>query len=703
MFKNGCEARTKYLFILDSLIHNMQRLYIDLETFSSVNIKTSGAYKYFDSIDFEILILCYAINDGPVKTVDLAAGDSYPQEFLNAYQDSHFGLYAHNANFERNAFKAVGMEQPIYRWHCTAVKSSCCGLPRSLAQVSDALKLEEKGKLATGNALIRFFSCPIKPTQANGERVRNFWHHDLEKWEQYKEYCANDVEAEREIEKRLRQYKTLPTERQLYIIDQEINDRGIKIDTNFAQNAIEINAIAGGLVLKELKEITELENPNSPAQLKQWLSVAMKKEITSLAKKDLGLMLDETDAGEVLEVDNPKNPFGYDGPGTPKKVTINHKQVNDVLQLRKKGAKTSIKKYSAMLNCVCDNFRAHGLFEFCAAGRTGRWAGRLIQLQNLPQNHLDDLDYMHELVSNNDYDTLSMLYDNIPNILSQLVRTAFIPEPGNIFGVADFSAIEARVLSWLANEKWRMDVFAGDGKIYEASAAAIFNVPIEQVTKGSDYRATGKVAELAFGYQGGVPAFKKMPGGDSLGLTDVQIKEIVRKWRKANPCIVDLWAETNECAIQAVKTHKRVVMTKYKNLVFEHDGTCLTIELPSGRKLFYYEAQIATNNFGDYVRYKGLNQTTKKWDWIDSYGGKFIENIVQAIARDLLAASMVELHAAGFDIVMHVHDEVVAELDEAWSEEQLKKMCYIMGKPVNWAPGLILTADGYTTAFYKKD
>lgn len=653
----------------------MQRLYIDLETFSSVNIKTSGAYKYFDSIDFEILILCYAINDGPVKTVDLAAGDSYPKEFLTAYNDPKTMNFAQNANFERNAFKAVGMDQPIYQWHCTAVKSSCCGLPRSLDQVSAALKLEEKGKLATGKALIRFFSCPIKPTASNGGRVRNFWHHDLEKWEQYKKYCANDVEAEREIEKRLRKYTTTADERLLYIIDQEINDRGIKIDTNFAQNAIEINAIAGGIVLKELKEITELENPNSPAQLKQWLSLAMKKEITSLAKKDLGLMLDETDAGDVLEV----------------------------LQLRKKGAKTSIKKYSAMLNCVCDNSRAHGLFEFCAAGRTGRWAGRLIQLQNLPQNHLSDLDYMHELVSNNDYDTLSMLYDDIPNILSQLVRTAFIPEPGNIFGVADFSAIEARVLSWLANEKWRMDVFAGDGKIYEASAAAIFNVPVEQVTKGSDYRATGKVAELAFGYQGGVSAFKKMPGGDSLGLTDVQIKEIVRKWRKANPCIVDLWAETNECAIQAVATRKPVVMTKYKNLVFDYDGTCLTIQLPSGRKLFYYEAQIATNNFGDYVRYKGLNQTTKKWDWIDSYGGKFIENIVQAIARDLLAVSIIRLHKAKFDIVMHVHDEVVAELNEAWGEEQLKKMCYIMGEPVTWAPGLILTADGYTTAFYKKD
>lgn len=652
-----------------------RQLHIDIETYSSIDIMTAGAYKYCESIDFEILMIAYAFDDEPIKMVDLALGDKIPQEFLDALMDPAVEKHAHNANFERNAFRAIGYDVPIEQWYCSAVKAAYCGLPLSLAMVSEALKLEEKGKLATGKALIRFFSVPIKPTKANGMRERNFPEHDLEKWEEFKRYCINDVEAEREIGKRLEAYEIPDFERCNYILDQKINDRGILVDMDMAEKAYRMDEYHSEILKSKLKEITGLENPNSPAQLRKWLGEAMKKEITTLAREAVDALIEETESAAVLEV----------------------------LNLRKKSSKTSTKKYAAMLSCAGQGDRVRGLFQFYGANRTGRWAGRLVQLQNLPQNKLSDIELPRGLVIDNDYDTMSMMFDDVSDILSQLIRTTFIAGEGNTFCVADFSAIEARVLSWLANEQWRLDVFNTHGKIYEASASQMFNIPIEEVTKDSEYRAKGKNAELGLGYQGGVGALRRM-GGERMGLSEGEMMRIVRLWRKANPKIVKCWGEVGNAAVNCVKTRKTVILTEFRNLRFDFDGRVLTITLPSGRKLFYQQAMIFTNDFGsEAVKYKGVDQTTKKWWWVDSYGGKFVENIVQAIARDILADSMQRLYKAGFDIVMHVHDEVVAAVPASISEEKLKEMCSIMGEEIPWAKGLPNAADGFVTYFYKKD
>ena len=652
-----------------------QKLHIDVETYSSIDIRKAGAYKYTQSIDFEILMVAYAFDREPIELIDLAQGEKLPERFLQALVNPQVEKHAHNANFERNAFKAVGYDVPINQWHCSAIKAGYCGLPLSLEMASVALKLEEKGKLSTGKALIRYFCVPIKPTKANGRRKRNFPNHDLEKWEEFKIYCIGDVEAEREIGRRLKSY-TLPIfERKNYILDQEINDRGIKIDTAMARNAYDIDRQNSEVLKHKLIELTGLENPNSPAQLKSWLSEAMGREVKSLAKGEIPALIEEAESETVKKV----------------------------LKLRTKASKTSIKKYIAMQNCVCYDGRAHGLFQFYGANRTGRWAGRLIQLQNLPQNHLKDLDGARKAFASGDYDLVTMLYENISSTLSQLIRTAFIAKEGHTFVVADFSAIEARVIAWLAGESWRLDVFNSHGKIYEASASMMFGIPIEQITKGSGLRQKGKVAELALGYQGSVGALVQM-GGEDMGLTEPEMKEIVRKWRDANPAIVRLWKQVEGFAIRAVKTRKRVVLPKYKNLAFEYDGRVLTIELPSGRKLFYQSPTITTNKWNKpSLKYKGVNQTTKKWGWIDSYGGKFVENIVQAIARDLLAAAMLKLNWEGYKIVMHVHDEPVCETPLESAEKDLEKICEIMGTEIPWAKDLPLAADGYITPYYKKD
>ncbi len=589
-------------------------------------------------------------------------------------QDPEVEKHAHNANFERNCFKAIGIDVPIDQWYCSAIKAGYCGFPLGLAMVSEAMKLEEKGKLSTGKALIRFFSCPIKPTDKNGMRTRNFPIHDLEKWEEYKRYCINDVEAEREIGERLKGYEIPAFERELYILDQQINDRGILVDLSMAENALAINAENVVKVIEKLNTLTGLQNGKSSAQLSKWLSDAMQKDIKSVAKKSIAEFLDAAPE-HVLEA----------------------------LKLRGEATKTSIKKYASMLACACDDQRARGLFQFYGANRTGRWAGRLIQLQNLVRNHLENLEMARTITASGDYDLLSMLYDDISSVLSQLIRTAFIAKPGHTFPVADFSAIEARVIAWLANEKWRLDVFNTHGKIYEASAAMMFGVPIEQVTKGSEYRAKGKIAELALGYQGALGALKKM-GGEEEGLSDIEMETIVKKWRAKSPCIVALWTAVENAAIRAIKTKKLVVLDQYRKLAFEYDGKALTIQLPSGRKLFYQTPELSVNKWGrESIKYKGVDQITKKWWWVDSYGGKFVENIVQAIARDLLAYSMIELDKQGFKIVMHVHDEVVCEQHEDSAEVLLMSMCDIMGQEVPWAKGLPLKADGYITPFYKKD
>jgi DNA polymerase len=651
-------------------------LHIDIETYSSVDLKSSGAYKYVESIDFEILMVAYAFDDEPVQILDIAGGDLYPDRFLEALEDPTIKKWAHNAAFEKQGFRAAGLPVIEDQWFCTAIKSTYCGLPSSLEQVSKVLRFSEIGKekMAEGKALIRYFCIPCKPSKKNDFRHRNLPEHEPLKWDEFKLYCIGDVEAEREIEKRLAGYTIPDSERALYLLDQKINNRGIRIDHNLARKALQLNDGNSAEILAEIQKLTGLDKPNSAAQVKQWLSRAMQKEIKSLAKDVMPDLIEE--AGEGI--------------------------VGDVLKLRQKASKTSIKKYAAMLNCQCDNERAHGLFQFYGASRTGRWAGRLIQLQNLPQNHLNDLEYARFCLEEDNLEEFKLSFEEVSSTLSQLIRTAFIADTGNTFIVADFSAIEARVIAWLADESWRLDVFRTHGKIYEASASMMFGVPIEEVTKGSAMRQKGKVAELALGYQGAVGALMKM-GGERMGLSEPEMKEIVRKWRLANPQIAKLWQAMDDCAKRAVRTRKPIV-SSFKGLIFESNGKVLTIQLPSGRKLFYCNPSFTINKFNqEALQFKGMDQVTRQWVNIDAYGGKFVENIVQAIARDLLAYSMLALDGDGFDIVMHVHDEVVAETPKEGALEKLTEMCDKMGENVPWAEGLPLAADGYETPYYKKD
>ena len=649
-------------------------MHIDIETYSSVDLITCGAYKYFESPDFEILMVAYAFDQSEVTIIDLAAGERLPFWFAPALRDEEVQKHAHNANFERRAFEAYGITTPIEQWHCSAVKAGYCGLPLSLEGVSKALELGEGGKSAEGKALIKYFSCPVKATKVNGGRNRNLPHHDPIKWEAFKDYCKQDVIAERNVGARLLEYKIPQMERQHYILDQQINDRGILIDTDFALKATVMDDLFSAELFIQLQHLTGLDNPNSPAQLKKWLSAQTGEQVDSVAK------------GNVLELLGGKT------------IPI----VEEVLKLRQMGAKTSTKKYVSMLNCHGDDNRARGLLQFYGANRTGRWAGRLIQMQNLPQNHLKYLEQARAAVASGDYDLAKMLYDDIASLLSQLIRTAFIAKPEHTFAVADFSAIEARVIAWLSGEAWRLKVFNTHGKIYEASASKMFNVPIEQVTKGSDYRAKGKVAELALGYQGSVGALKTM-GGEAMGLNENEMKLIVTKWRQANPAIVQLWYDLEQCAIQALKTRKAVT-SQHKGLVFEYNGKVLTVLLPSGRKLFYQSPSFSKNQWDKLsIRYKGMDQTTKQWGWVDTYGGKLTENIVQAIARDLLAEAMQRVDKAGFDIVLHVHDEAVCEVRQEFSGVFLETICDLMGQTSDVYNGVPFPAEGYLTPFYKKD
>lgn len=702
-------------------------LYLDIETYSSVDITSSGNYKYVESPDFEILILCYKINDGEIKTVDLASGEDFPYEFIYLMNNPRCRKHAHNATFERLCFRAIGIDIPISQWRCSAVKAAYCGLPLSLDNVSKAMQLGEASKDAEGKGLIRYFSVPVKPTKINGGRTRNLPHHNPEKWKKYKTYCKQDVYAEYTILERLKMYEIPENEQEMYSLDQHINDRGIKIDVTMASSAIKVDNRNTSELIENLKNITKLVNPNSPAQLKAWLSSNMQKDIKTLNKENIPLLLNEAGHGSVAW---------------------------EVLDLRVKSSKTSIKKYAAMIACLCQDGRAHGLFQFYGANRTGRWAGRLIQLQNLPQNKIgldktgfDELHFVRMLVRQGKYAALYHIYDDLGSILSQLVRTAFIPDEGKIFGVADFSAIEARIIAWLASEQWRLDVFNSHGMIYEASASKMFSIPLNSISyknekgekiKGENYgmRAKGKVAELALGYQGGVGAMVKF-GADKMGLTKKEMKATVKIWREANPRIVELWQDIENCAILAVRKRKEIV-SEYKGIKFSYDGNALIITLPSGRSLYYQQPCIVKEtkyefkrldsetgewNLGwaplsritkldiktgrtwdvDKLVYMGMHQEKKIWTKIDTYGGKLVENIVQAIARDILAESLIKLNKAGYDIVMHVHDEVVAELPVDDSKDDLNIMCDIMSEPIEWAEGLPLGADGYITEYYKKD
>jgi DNA polymerase len=655
-----------------------KNLFIDVETYSSVDIKESGAYKYIESPDFEILIIGYALDDGPVKIVDLAQGEEMPEEFEEALLDPDCVKVAHNAVFERLSFKRIGYNVPAEQWYCTSVKAAYCGLPLSLDEVSKALNLTDK-KLDTGKALIKYFSCPCKATRVNGMRTRNYPEHAPEKWEMYKEYNKYDVLAEREIFKRLEAYIIPDIERKMYVLDQNINDRGILVDMELAESAIAVDNTYTSILTQHAQQLTGLENPNSPVQIRQWIEKATGCVVMSLSKETMpDLMKEFADYPDVIEL----------------------------LNIRKKLSKTSIKKYYAMLNCAMKDHRVRGTFQFYGANRTGRWAGRLLQLQNLSKNHISHIEVPREMIRARDWESVEMMYDDVADILSQLVRTALIASPGKVFSVADFSAIEARVISWLANEKWRMDVFRGDGKIYEATGAKMFNVPISAITKGSVLRDKSKISELALGYEGSLGALKRM-GGERMGLSDTEMMSLVRKWRSANPAIVDMWKEIDEASKEAVR-YQRPVSCTCRNIIFDCNGEFMTIQLPSGRKLFYYGPKFKDKKIGHSTMptrvlcYQGVVQETKQWGEIDTYGGKLTENIVQAIARDLLGDAMLRMQDEGYEIVASVHDEVIVEVPEINAKDHYNRLVEIMSTPPQWAEDLPLNADGGVMMFYQK-
>ncbi len=656
-----------------------RKLFIDVETYSSVDITSCGAYKYVESEDFEILIIGYAVDDSEVYTIDLAQGEAMHPEFEEMLLDPEVLKVAHNAVFERLCFRRIGYDIPAREWYCTMVKSAYCGLPLSLAQVSQVLDLKE-GKLDTGKALIKYFSCPCKPTRINGMRTRNYPVHAPDKWFMYKEYNMYDVLAEREIYYKLEKHEIPESERELYVLDQNINDRGILVDLELAKSAIAVDTVYTDLLTKRAQYITGLENPNSPVQLKKWIKLRTGKVVDTLSKVAMQDLFDDF----------------YDEP-----------DIVEMLSIRQKLSKTSIKKYYAMVNCAMADNRVRGTFQFYGANRTGRWAGRLLQLQNLSKNHVSHIEWSRELIRAKDWEAVEMMYGDVSDILSQLVRTALIAPPGKVFSVADFSAIEARVVSWIAGEQWRMDVFRGSGKIYEATGSKMFNVPISAITKGSALRDKSKISELALGYGGSLEALKRM-GGERMGLSATEMISLVQKWRKANPAIVDMWGDIEACALDSIKNHKPNKCTD-QNVIIDCDGEFMTIQLPSGRKLYYYKPTVKYRKIGKSqnpvlsIFYQSLSQTTKQWCEADTYGGKLTENIVQAISRDLLAHSMMELEKAGLLPVCHIHDECLVEVPEESAKEYYDRMVNIMSTPPDWASDLPLRADGYTTPFYLKD
>lgn len=662
----------------------MKTLSIDLETYSSADLKKCGVYKYAEAADFEILLFGYSVDGGDAESVDLTAGEKIPDEILDALTDDSITKWAYNASFERVCLSRylsdLGISLDPFRdghplstecsrflnpssWRCSMVWAATLGLPQSLEGVGAALGLDKR-KLTEGKELIRYFCSPCKPTDANGGRTRNLPVHAQDKWERFKAYNVRDVEAEMSVQSKLAGFPVSSDIWEEYRISEEINDRGVAVDMELVRQAIRIDARSREKLTAAMKELTELDNPNSVQQLKQWLGMNGVKA-DSLGRKEVAAMLADCPEG-----------------------------IRPALALRLQLARSSVKKYTAMENAVCADGRARGMFRFYGANRTGRFAGRIIQLQNLPQNHLPDLAEARALVRSGDYSTLEMLYEDIPDTLSQLIRTAFVPRKGKLFYVADFSAIEARVIAWFADESWGMEVFKNGDDIYCASASQMFKVPVVKNGVNGHLRQKGKIAELALGYGGSVGALKAM-GALEMGLSEGELKPLVEAWRESNPMIVKLWRDVDRAVKEAVR--KRAVSTLH-GLKFERRSGMLFITLPSGRKLAYVKPRIGENSFGgESVTYEGVDGA-KKWGRLESYGPKFVENIVQGIARDILCFAMRTLRCC--DIVAHVHDELIIEADPNMS---LEALCEQMGRTPPWADGLLLRADGYTAEFYRKD
>ena len=639
-----------------------------METFSDVDLSKCGVYKYASSPAFEILLFGYSVDGGAVQVVDLACGGEIPADILAALEDENVMKWAYNAQFERICLSRflgfpVGSYLDPSSWRCSMVWAATLGLPMSLENVGAVLGLE-KQKLTEGKDLIRYFCVPCKPTKANGGRVRNLPEHDMEKWQRFKAYNLRDVEAEMQIQQRLAKFPVPDFVWEEYRQDQEINDRGIGVDMDMVRQAIAMDGRSKSELSAAMKELTGLENPNSVQQMKQWLA-QNGLETDSLDKKAVAGLLKE--APEPLKT---------------------------VLELRQQLAKSSVKKYRAMENAVCADSRAHGMFKFYGANRTGRYSGKIIQLQNLPQNHITDLAQARELVKCGDYDAVSVLYEDIPDTLSQLIRTAFVPQDGRKFIVADFSAIEARVIAWIAGERWRLKVFEDGGDIYCASASQMFQVPVEKHGVNGHLRQKGKIAELALGYGGSVGALKSM-GALDMGLTEKELQPLVNAWRDSNPNITGFWWDVDHAVKECIK--KRMT-TETHGIRFSCQSGMLFITLFSGRRLAYVKPRIGENRFGgESVTYMGVG-STKKWERLESYGPKFVENIVQATARDILCYAMQTLKNCA--IVAHVHDEVIIEADKRMSVEAV---CEQMGRTPPWAKGLVLRADGYSCSFYQKD
>ncbi|NYV67255.1 DNA polymerase [Bacillus sp. Gen3] len=658
----------------------MKTLNIDIETYSSVDIKKAGLYKYVQSPDFEILLFAYSINGNPTQIIDLAAGERLSGEIIIAMSDPNVTKHAYNAAFEWYCLsKYLGWDPAnwLTQWRCTMFHGLYCGYTAGLGPTAKAIGLpQDKRKMSVGTSLIKLFCTPTKPNKKNGGRTRTLPHHEPEKWELFKQYCVQDVEVEKEIESKLSNFPVPPAEQKMWELDQRINAYGVAVDQQLIDGALYIDEHTTALLTVEAIKITGLANPNSGPQLTKWLS-DKGVEVENLQKETVSNLV-ETTEGDVKRA----------------------------LEIRQELSKTSVKKYQAMVSAVCEDGRVRGLLQFYGANRTGRWAGRLVQVQNLPRNYLETLGHARELVREKKVDALKLIYGNVPDTLSQLIRTAFVPSEGNLLLISDFSAIEARVIAWLAGEQWRLDVFNTHGKIYEASASQMFGVPLELIKKGNpEYalRQRGKVAELALGYQGAGGALAQMDKDQEIDPKDYP--DIVRRWRASSKRIVDLWYSLENAALSVMRTGqpagvRGLILARESDI--QNGLDFLTISLPSGRKLFYVKPFLSENDFGkEALHYWGLDQTTKKWTKMNTYGGKLVENVVQAIARDCLAITLERLENAGYQTVMHIHDEAV--LDVPKDRANLEMVEKIMSQEISWAPGLPLNADGFISEYYKKD